>query len=159
MSAASSSSTAGSCNASNSLSAAERAAIAIVRALQDWDDSTKGLLILDEPTASLNRGEVDALFREVRRVASMGVAVLFVSHALDEVLDLADRIKAKPGDYRNAMQRKTLLMIFEKPSLRTRVSFETGVTQMGGWIVRKLSDYSTVSFSGGKQQVQMVFEC
>ncbi|MFZ9398032.1 MAG: sugar ABC transporter ATP-binding protein [Ilumatobacteraceae bacterium] len=74
------------------LSAAERAAIAIVRALQDWDDSTKGLLILDEPTASLNRGEVDALFREVRRVASMGVAVLFVSHALDEVLDLADRI-------------------------------------------------------------------
>jgi ribose transport system ATP-binding protein len=74
------------------LSAAERAAIAIVRALQDWDESTRGLLILDEPTASLNRGEVDALFREVRRVASMGVGVLFVSHALDEILDLADRI-------------------------------------------------------------------
>lgn len=74
------------------LSSAERAAIAIVRALQDWDESTKGLLILDEPTASLNRGEVDALFSEVRRVASMGVGVLFVSHALDEVLDLADRI-------------------------------------------------------------------
>lgn len=74
------------------LSAAERAAVAIVRALQDWDADTPGLLILDEPTASLNRGEVDALFREVRRVADLGVGVLFVSHALDEVLELADRI-------------------------------------------------------------------
>ncbi|MFM8380691.1 MAG: sugar ABC transporter ATP-binding protein [Actinomycetota bacterium] len=74
------------------LSAAERAAVAIVRALQDWDADTPGLLILDEPTASLNRGEVDALFREVRRVAELGVGVLFVSHALDEVLELADRV-------------------------------------------------------------------
>jgi ribose transport system ATP-binding protein len=74
------------------LSAAEQAAVAIVRALQDWDDSTPGLLVLDEPTASLNRGEVDALFREVRRVASLGAGVLFVSHVLDEVLDLADRV-------------------------------------------------------------------
>lgn len=80
------------------LSAAERAAVAIVRALQDWDeedgDTTDGagLLILDEPTASLDRGEVDALFREVRRVVSRGAGVLFVSHVLDEVLGLADRI-------------------------------------------------------------------
>lgn len=90
------------------LSAAERAAVAIVRALQDWDDAelgldapgdptdptsdAAGLLILDEPTASLDRGEVDALFREVRRVVDRGAGVLFVSHALDEVLGLADRI-------------------------------------------------------------------
>ena len=75
-----------------SLSAAERAAVAIVRALQDWDVTQSGLLVLDEPTASLNRGEVDALFSEVRRVASLGAGVLFVSHMLDEVLELADRI-------------------------------------------------------------------
>ena len=74
------------------LSAAEQAAIAIVRALQDWSEDTKGLLVLDEPTASLNRREVEALFREVRRVAAMGAGVLFVSHMLDEVLDLADRV-------------------------------------------------------------------
>ncbi|MCU0260741.1 MAG: sugar ABC transporter ATP-binding protein [Ilumatobacteraceae bacterium] len=75
------------------LSAAERTAVAIVRALQDDDDGTKpALLILDEPTASLDRSEVDALFREVRRVAAEGVGVLFVSHVLDEVLGLADRI-------------------------------------------------------------------
>ena len=74
------------------LSAAERAAVAIMRALQEWDDSRPGLLVLDEPTASLNRGEVDALFREVRRVADRGAGVLFVSHMLDEVLELADRV-------------------------------------------------------------------
>jgi ribose transport system ATP-binding protein len=74
------------------LTAAERAAVAIVRALQDWDPSRAGLLILDEPTASLDRREVDALFREVRRVAAQGAGVLFVSHLLDEVLGLADRI-------------------------------------------------------------------
>ena len=75
-----------------SLTSGERAAVAIVRALQDWNFDKPGLLILDEPTAALNRGEVDALFREVRRVASLGVGVIFVSHMLDEVLDLADKV-------------------------------------------------------------------
>lgn len=74
------------------LSAAERAAVAIVRALQGWDDGCAGLLVLDEPTASLDRAEVDALFGEIRRVTSAGAGVLFVSHVLDEVLDLADRV-------------------------------------------------------------------
>lgn len=74
------------------LTPAEQAAVAIVRAMQDWDSEHPGLLILDEPTASLNRGEVDALFREVRRLVDQGAGVLFVSHILDEVLTLADRV-------------------------------------------------------------------
>ena len=74
------------------LSAAERAAVAIVRALRDWRTDEPGLLILDEPTASLNRNEVDALFREVKRIANEGSGVIFVSHILDEVLQLADRV-------------------------------------------------------------------
>lgn len=74
------------------LAPAEQAAVAIVRAMQDWDTDRPGLLILDEPTASLNRGEVDALFREVRRLAGQGAGVIFVSHVLDEVLSLADRV-------------------------------------------------------------------
>lgn len=48
------------------------------------------------------------------------------------VLDLARDVKAQPKKYADAMARKTLLMIFEKPSLRTRLSFEAGMTQMGG---------------------------
>jgi ornithine carbamoyltransferase len=48
------------------------------------------------------------------------------------ILDLAAQIKAAPEKYGQSLQRKTLAMIFEKPSLRTRVTFETGMTQMGG---------------------------
>lgn len=72
------------------LSAAERTAVAIVRATQGLEGD--GILILDEPTAALNRGEVDALFRAVHRAADSGVGVIFVSHVLNEVLDLADRV-------------------------------------------------------------------
>ncbi len=50
------------------------------------------VLIMDEPTAALSAHEVDRLFRQVRRLAASGVAILFVSHRLDEVFALSDRI-------------------------------------------------------------------
>ena len=49
-----------------------------------------------------------------------------------EIFDLAKKVKARPGDYAAALQRKTLAMIFQKPSTRTRVSFEVGMYQLGG---------------------------
>lgn len=48
------------------------------------------------------------------------------------VLDLAHKMKANPQDYYNALPNETLLMLFEKPSLRTRVSLEVGMTELGG---------------------------
>jgi rhamnose transport system ATP-binding protein len=50
------------------------------------------VLIMDEPTASLSAHEVRRLFRQVRGLAASGVAILFVSHRLDEVFELSDRI-------------------------------------------------------------------
>lgn len=53
--------------------------------------------------------------------------------ALNEMLDLADAVKADPSKYANTLQHKALVMIFEKPSLRTRVSFDVGIQQLGGF--------------------------
>ena len=67
------------------------------------------------------------------------------------VLELADGLKARPADYADVMHRKVLLMIFEKPSLRTRISFETGMSQMGGHAI--YYDLSTSPLSAGKETV------
>jgi ornithine carbamoyltransferase len=51
---------------------------------------------------------------------------------LREVLDLSASVKAEPGRYAKALQGKAVALIFEKPSTRTRVSFEVGVAGLGG---------------------------
>ena len=48
------------------------------------------------------------------------------------ILDTAIKVKSNPEDYQDFLAGCTMAMIFEKPSLRTRVSFETGMTQLGG---------------------------
>ena len=49
-------------------------------------------LIMDEPTAALSAHEVSELFTQIRRLTDSGVAVLFISHRLDEVFEIADRV-------------------------------------------------------------------
>jgi ornithine carbamoyltransferase len=51
------------------------------------------------------------------------------------LLILARQVKAHPGSYNEALKRETLAMIFEKPSLRTRVSFDVGIQQLGGFSI------------------------
>ncbi len=70
------------------LSVAQQQLVALARALSlqaRW-------LILDEPTASLSRTEVERLFAILRQLKEQGVGILFVSHRLEEVLELSDRI-------------------------------------------------------------------
>ncbi len=50
------------------------------------------MLILDEPTASLDRSEVDKLFSIVRDLRKRGLAIVFITHFLDQVFELADRV-------------------------------------------------------------------
>ena len=50
------------------------------------------LILMDEPTSALSRKEVDALFTLMRRLKEKGVSVVFISHRLEEVLSVVDRI-------------------------------------------------------------------
>lgn len=73
------------------LAVVERTAVAIARALQDLGEGTR-LLVLDEPTAAMPRPEVERLLSLVRLVRQRGTAVLYISHHLEEVLEITDRI-------------------------------------------------------------------
>ena len=72
------------------LTPAQRTIVAIVRALDGWGDGDH-LLVLDEPTATLHHEETTVLLDAVRRIASDGVGVVYISHRLAEVVALADR--------------------------------------------------------------------
>lgn len=56
----------------------------------------------------------------------------FTREELEFLLDLAVEVKANPLHHARALEGRTLFMYFEKPSLRTRVTFEAGMTQLGG---------------------------
>ncbi len=51
------------------------------------------------------------------------------------ILDLAIKIKSSPSKYANTLSGKTVVALFEKPSLRTRVSFDIGINKLGGHMV------------------------
>ncbi len=70
------------------LPVAQRQIVAICRGLA----ANARLLFMDEPTASLTRHEVDLLLASVRRLKEQGVAVVFVSHRLEEVVEIAERV-------------------------------------------------------------------
>lgn len=70
------------------LSRTEKSLVAIARALA----AACEVLVLDEPTASLPADEVARLFATLRRLRARGVGVIYVSHRLDEVFEIADRV-------------------------------------------------------------------
>ncbi len=69
------------------LSIADKQLIAISRALL----FNAKLIIMDEPTTSLTRKEVDKLFEIIKDLQARGISILFVSHKLDEVFDISER--------------------------------------------------------------------
>ena len=83
----------------------ERALLAIVRAVEemraDSAHAERGLLILDEPTVYLPKTGADKLFALIREIVNTGASVLFVSHDLDEVAEITDRVTVL-RDGRNA---------------------------------------------------------
>lgn len=72
----------------STFSVAVQQIIAIARAVE----LSGKVLILDEPTASLDRSEVEKLFGIVRQLRDRGLAIVFITHFLDQVFELSDRV-------------------------------------------------------------------
>ena len=68
--------------------AAERSLVAIGRALAIKSD----ILVLDEPTAALPEADVERLLDTLRRLRASGIGIVYVTHRLDEVFRIADRV-------------------------------------------------------------------
>ena len=74
-----------------SLSAQDRAVVAIARAVQDHPPGS-GLIIFDESTRALGRSARARFFRTVRSLVEEGTSVLLISHQLEEIVDVTDRV-------------------------------------------------------------------
>ncbi|WDQ97724.1 sugar ABC transporter ATP-binding protein [Devosia sp. J2-20] len=72
----------------NTLSVADKQMVEIAKAIS----RDARVLIMDEPTAVLSQGETQTLFEQIRRLTARGVAVIFISHKLDEIMELAQRV-------------------------------------------------------------------
>lgn len=70
------------------LGTVEQQGVEIARALSTHAQ----LIIMDEPTSALHRNEVERLFSIIRSLKSSGISVVFISHKLEEVMDLSDRV-------------------------------------------------------------------
>lgn len=81
----------------NHLSIAKQQMVEIAKALSFEDSS---LLIMDEPTAALTEGEIQDLFKMIRDLREKGVSIIYISHRLEELPQIADRITVlRDGQY------------------------------------------------------------
>ena len=71
-----------------SISIAQQQMVEIIKAVS----KNAKLVIMDEPTSSLTTKEIDVLFQMIRTLKARGVAVVFISHRLDEIFEISDRI-------------------------------------------------------------------
>ncbi len=122
-----------------SFSYATQQRVAIARAL----DLNARVLVLDEPTASLDRKEAEALLALLRRLKENGLAVVFIGHRLDEILAIADQISVlrngrKVGTFeRTAVTKLELVgqMLGREPRATRRAKRGLGATSRRGLLL------------------------
>lgn len=143
------------------LSPSERTQIAVARALRDRPGSG-GLLVMDEPTATLSKGDVDALLTLVRTIAAGGMSVLYVTHRLEEVTNLAQMVTVLRDGRRistgrvDALDRSALVeMIVGRPMKEAfkRAQRPTGPTALSA---RRLAGTRVVDVSFEVEEGQVV---
>lgn len=89
------------------LSIAQQQMVEVAKALS----TNNKLLIMDEPTSSLTQKEIDELFRITRKLRSEGVAVVYISHRMQELLEIGDRVTVmRDGCYVGTRNVKDITM-------------------------------------------------
>lgn len=122
------------------LSVAERQLVAIARLLV----FTERVVVLDEPTAPLAQTEVDRLFTIIRRMSEAGVGVIYISHRLEEIFRLADRVSV----LRNGKLIATKAVSELNPLSLTRLI--VGKDSLGGMDSLVAADYEAPTPRRGK---------
>jgi ribose transport system ATP-binding protein len=143
------------------ISQADRTMVAIARAFARSEYAGK-VLVLDEPTATLPEADVAKLFSALRRIAAGGVSMIYVSHRLQEILQIADRVtafrdgrKVDTADVSNLDEDRLVQMIIGRsldtfyPDVASRPAPQSLLE------VRDLQarDGRSVSFSVGKGEI------
>ena len=87
------------------LSIAERQMVEIARAIH----ANARILVMDEPTTALSSRETDKLFKLVKKLRDSGLAIIYISHRMSEIYELADRVSVlRDGSYIGELERENL---------------------------------------------------
>lgn len=87
------------------LSIAERQMVEIARAIH----ANARILVMDEPTTALSSRETDKLFKLIKKLKSEGLAIIYISHRMSEIYELADRVSVlRDGAYIGELERANL---------------------------------------------------
>lgn len=106
------------------------------------------VLILDEPTSSLTQNEVDALFRIIEDLKAEGVAIVYISHKMDEILRISDDVTImRDGHYIGTWEAKELTtdMIITKMVGRELKNLYPVRENVPGDVVFKVEDFTSIN--------------
>jgi erythritol transport system ATP-binding protein len=110
------------------------------------------VLIMDEPTSALSQAEVEGLFRVIRDLTSRGVSIVYISHKLDELLQVGDRITVlRDGRIvaHAAAREVDVPWIIEQMVGRTQDSLFTRTEREQGEVLLRVQDVTLPRLGGG----------
>ncbi|WP_406678756.1 sugar ABC transporter ATP-binding protein [Moorella sp. ACPs] len=139
------------------LPVAKQQLVAIARALA----FKARFIIMDEPTSSLSRGEVENLFKIIRALKEKGIAILFVSHRLQELFTIAERFTVlRDGKYIGTYLKEQLdeeklisLMVGRKVEFIRQSGNETGPVLLEVVNLTKKGNFKDISFTLRKGEI------
>jgi len=106
------------------------------------------VLILDEPTSSLTQHEVDALFKIVEDLKSKGVAIVYISHKMDEILRISDEVTImRDGQYIGTWNANELTtdMIISKMVGRELTNLYPPTDNVPGEVVFEVENFTSIN--------------